>query len=232
MELFIIRHGQSGNNALEDVTKRSKDPLLTEIGEQQAECVGPYLGAGQHLDVAEKQNGRPFLDRLYCSPMIRTLQTARPIGRALGLAPEVWVDIHEQGGVFLDHGDERGVVGYPGQTRSQIQEQFPEYELPEEVGEEGWWDKGCEEIQGCHGRAIWVAAALQERIAEDTRIGLVSHGGFIDSLLKALSHQLPGNGLHYAHHNTAITRVDFSPEGRTVIRYMNRVDHLSEELVT
>ena len=241
MELFIIRHGQSGNNALEDVTKRSKDPLLTEIGEQQAECVGPYLGAGQHLDVAERQNGRPFLDRLYCSPMIRTLQTARPIGRTLGLAPEVWVDIHEQGGIFLDHGEGRGVVGYSGLTRSQILEQFPDYVLPDEVGEDGWWNRGFEEIHVCHGRAIQVARILEERAGENIRIGLVTHGGFINSLLKALENQLPGTGVYYPHNNTAITRISFPPEAwegsgnagaRLVVRYMNRVEHLSEELIT
>ena len=37
MELFIIRHGQSVNNALEDQTKRKKDPALTSTGEQQAQ---------------------------------------------------------------------------------------------------------------------------------------------------------------------------------------------------
>ncbi len=232
MEIFIIRHGQSANNALTDITRRSKDPLLTEIGKKQAEIVGPFLAQGRHLNLAERQNGRPFLDHLYCSPMIRCLQTARPIGQALGLVPEVWVDIHEQGGIFLDHGGERGVMGYPGQTRSQILEEFPDYVLPDQVGAEGWWNKGFEEIHLCHGRAIGVAHALHQRAGEERRIGLVSHGGFIDALLKALGRQLPGDGLHYDHYNTAITRVHLAPEGRVAVKYMNQVDHLPDGLVT
>ncbi len=234
MELFIIRHGQSFNNALgvEGASLRHKDPALTAIGEKQAACVAPFLAAGGHLTPGEKEDRRPAFDELYCSPMLRALQTAAPIGRELDLAPEVWVDIHEAGGIFLDHGEVEGVVGYPGQTRREILERFPAYVLPAEVGQEGWWNQGFEELHRCHGRAIGVATTLLERAAEDRRIGLVSHGGFMDALMKAFGQQLPGNGLHYLHHNTAITRIDFVANGRTNIRYMNRVDHLPQEWLT
>ena len=57
----------------------------------------------------------------------------------LDLAPEIWVDIHENGGIYLDHGDERGKVGYPGQTRAEIAARFPTIIAPKEVGENGWW---------------------------------------------------------------------------------------------
>jgi 2,3-bisphosphoglycerate-dependent phosphoglycerate mutase len=212
MEIFIIRHGQSGNNALEDVSLRTHDPLLTETGEKQAEIVGPFLAAGGHLTLAERQNGRAFLDHLYCSPMIRTLQTAQPIGQALGLAPEVWVDIHEQGGLFLDHGEEGGIESFPGQTRSQILQQFPNYILPDEIGEDGWWNRGFEGPHLCHGRAINVADTLLRRGGEKSRIGLVVHGGFMDSILKALGHQLPGDGRHYHHDNTPSPASTWGPK--------------------
>ena len=234
MELFIIRHGQSFNNALaeEHAGQRHRDPALTETGERQAECVAPFLAAGRHLAPGERAAGGPRFDELYCSPMIRALQTAEPIARELGMAPEVWVDIHEEGGIFLDHGPDGGVVGYPGQTRKEIEERFPGYVLPLEVGEQGWWNHGFEERQWCLGRAIGVASALLERASEDRRIGLVSHGGFIDALLKAFGRQLPGTGLHYSHHNTAVTRIGLAPRGGITIRYMNRVDHLPKELLT
>ena len=230
MQLFIIRHGQSGNNALLDPAGRDQDPALTPAGEQQAARAGPFIGAGNHLEPAERER-RPYLDALYCSPMIRALQTAHPIGESLGLRPEVWVDIHEQGGIFLDHGGDIGHVGYSGQTRSQIRDRFPHYVLPDRIGEDGWWNKGYEEVHQCHARAMSVAQALCQRAGEDSRIGVVTHGGFTNSLIKALWHELPGDRFAYEHRNTAITRIDVGPE-RLVMRYMNRTDHLPEALVT
>ena len=99
MELFLIRHGQSANNALPDQTLRVEDPVLTTAGELQAEQAARHLAARRHLHADVRSGARPTLDRLYCSPMIRAMQTARPIARALGLPVEVWVDIHEIGGI-------------------------------------------------------------------------------------------------------------------------------------
>ena len=86
MELFLIRHGQSTNNALEDWTQRVEDPLLTESGLRQAEHTAAHLAAGLHLHPSNRAARRPLLDRLYCSPMIRAMQTAQTIGRSLGVA--------------------------------------------------------------------------------------------------------------------------------------------------
>ena len=43
MEIYLIRHGQSSNNALGTADGRSKDPSLTEIGFQQAAITATYL---------------------------------------------------------------------------------------------------------------------------------------------------------------------------------------------
>lgn len=241
MELFIIRHGQSVNNALEDQTKRKKDPALTSVGEQQAEELACFLGDGRHLEPAERENGAPFLDCLYCSAMFRALKTALPIGKALSLNPEVWVNIHEKGGIYLDHRDGRGKLGYPGMTRSQILEQFPHYVLPEAIGENGWWNRDFEEFHLCHSRAIQVARELEARSDEDIRIGLVTHVEFINSLLKAFGNQLPGDGIRYMLNNTGVTRIGFPSEewirsgdgwAKLGIYYLNRLDHLPEALIT
>ena len=233
MELFLIRHGQSANNALADSSLRDKDPELTGLGRRQAEQVARFLAAGGHLRPEERAEDRRYLDRLYCSPMIRAMQTAEPIGLALDLAPEVWVDLHENGGIYLDHGPERGTRGYPGQTRSEMLERFPGFVIPEQVGEEGWWRDGdMEPFHRSQGRAIGVAARLREWGSGGERIGLVSHGGHLSCLLQALGGQLPADGWYYDHRNTAVTRLNFSPEGWITVAYLNRVDHLPEELKT
>ena len=245
MKLYIIRHGQSTNNALADQRQRVCDPTLTELGQRQAECVAEHLAngfdpeyvTGDTVEATSADRQHHYnISRLYCSAMYRALQTARPISRALGLTPEVWLDIHEHGGIFLEHQDERGVIGYPGKNRFEILAEFPDYILPDEVTEDGWWNpaNGKEDRSSCQGRGIKVANTLHERASngENGNIAIVSHGGFIDALLKALVNQLPGPNLFYHHYNTGITRVDFGNNGRVDIRHINRFDHLPPELVS
>ena len=107
------------------------------------------------------------------------------------------------GGIFLDHGGERGTVGYPGLTRAEIAARFPTSIPSAEVGEDGWWDAGKETDQQAQHRAIGVAADLRARAGEKTRIGFVTHGGFMSLLLSALGNQARDNGSYYEHENTA-----------------------------
>jgi 2,3-bisphosphoglycerate-dependent phosphoglycerate mutase len=177
MQLYIIRHGQSTNNASQEVN-RVQDPSLTDLGKQQAEKVADYLA--NYSDPSPSQNGHKGfgITRLYCSPMLRTLQTAQPISAALDLQPEVWVEIHEHGGIFLEYGDERGIVGFPGLTRAEIMEQFGDYLLPDVVTDQGWWNpaRGMESYVESQARAINVADMLFKQRASSERIALVTHG--------------------------------------------------------
>ena len=229
MNLFLIRHGESTNNALTDISQRVADPELTAKGRVQAERVAAYLAEGLHLTPSERTEDRPFFDQLYSSPMIRTLHTAQAIGQAMELKSEIWVAIHEMGGIFLDHGGERGTVGYPGLTRAEIAARFPTSVASAEVGEDGWWDAGKETDQQAQHRAIGVAADLRARAGENTRIGFVTHGGFMSLLLSALGNQAMDDGSYYGHENTAITRIELAP-GTTLIKYLNRTEHLPDEL--
>lgn len=243
MRLYLIRHGQSVNNALFEngryQQERQYDPDLTDTGRQQAKCVAQYLA--ESLDMPG-QAAAPFdLTHLYCSAMTRALQTAQPISEALGIKPEVWVDIHEIGGLFL--ADEDGDLrGYPGLTRAEIHAKFPGYQLPATITDNGWWDvaQGAEKPPQFLSRAVRVALALQERSTSDERIALVSHAGFMDALIKALLSQIPTHPdlLFYTHYNTGITRIDFGEsymaaiQNRLRLHYLNRVKHLPAELWT
>lgn len=244
MELYIVRHAQSINNALVDQRDRVCDPTLTELGRRQAELVARHLAGGVNLEqsvgVSEEDTSvhRRLgygINRLYCSAMHRALLTARPIAQALGLRPQVWLDIHEHGGIFLDHGEAGGLVGYPGKTRTEVLAEFPGYILPAALTDEGWWRGVTEDWPACQARAIRVAGELRQMTRQanhDERVVIVSHGGFIDALLKALLNQLPGSQVIFHHYNTAITRLDFRSDGRLDIRYLNRVPHLPPELVS
>lgn len=243
MELYIVRHGQSKNNLsmMYNHADREPDPSLTELGKKQAEAVAEHLANHINIDVWVEQTPenreimRGFgITQLYCSPMLRALQTCQPIAKALDLQPQVWTEIHEHGGQFLNYNDERGIVGFPGMTRTQIQEAFPTYQLPDSITEKGWWNPadGYEDISDCQARAIRVAKTLRLQAHSAQRIALVTHGTFADCLIKALLNLLPGDDLRFYHYNTAITRVDFRVDGITVLRYTNRVEHLSPELMS
>ncbi|MDX1522286.1 MAG: histidine phosphatase family protein [Anaerolineae bacterium] len=241
MELYLIRHAQSTNNALITQRDRVQDPPLTDIAHQQAQLVaeqvahGPNFGSMTTESVEATGGGIREglgLTRLYCSAMWRALQTTEPIGRATGLTPEVWLDIHEHGGIFLDHHDGKGPIGYPGKSRAEILERFPNYVLPDEITDKGWWNRPYEGWPECHGRAIKVVRQLLNWAETEERIGLVTHGGFMDALLKAFFRQLPSATFWYHHNNTAITRLDIYPDSRFGLRFLNRIDHLPPKLVT
>ena len=241
MDLFLIRHGQSANNALPNIRDREVDPPLTEMGERQAEMVAEYLADGETHDMKASlaTNNSRFHSRrgfgitsLFSSPMYRSLQTVRPIAKSLGLAPKIWVDLHEEGGMYLDHGADRGMVGYPGRTKSEISAEFPGYELLTGITETGWWNQGREDAPSLATRAARVSQHLQEMSANEDRVAMISHGIFMDVLLKALFGQLPGENIYYRHHNTAISRISIIPGERIEAMHLNRVDHLGPELVS
>ena len=168
--------------------------------------------------------------RLFTSAMRRALQTAAPIGQAIGMQPEVWVDIHETGGVFLDYHEGRGL---PGLKRAEMAEQFPTVRLSPEVTEDGWWNRQRETEEEWQERAARVATELRDRYAgTDEHIGLVTHGGFAAVLLYTLLGYTWPPTVIFLHLNTAITRLDFTRDGTIVMQYFNRVEHLPSELLT
>jgi 2,3-bisphosphoglycerate-dependent phosphoglycerate mutase len=245
MEVYLIRHGQSTNNALmEDNQLRVQDPPLTKVGEQQAELTAQFLQSRPNLEelVRQKVDDRDAtnhphkFDYIYCSPMLRAMQTARPIAEAFGIRPIVWPDIHEQGGIFLSR--DGVTTGYGGMTRTEILEQFPNYDLPESITEAGWYStaKGEEHFSDTMARAIRVATELRRRAQTEAdtnaKIALVTHGAFMDAIIKAVLFNLPTDRYFYWHYNTAISQLDILETGVVMVRYLNRVTHLPPELVT
>lgn len=229
MILYIIRHAQSTNNALRDGERRVCDPALTGLGQRQAQLLAQHLATGN-----DPGTGHGYgIARLFTSPMRRAMQTALPIGRALGLQPEVWIDIHEQGGIYLDHGPVRGYVGYPGMTDAEMLAECSDLVLPDGVTDRGWWTGGREEWSGCLARAEGVAATLRLWAPRDERIAMVTHGGFIDALLKVLLDDADlSDTYYYLCYNTAISRLDWTGHSGPEAPYLARVDHLPAPFVS
>lgn len=234
LHLFLIRHGESFNNALGGTTtsyddyfaRRATDPDLTEKGRQQAELLARHL--------AESDGPEGAIQRIYVSAMRRALLTAQPIAAALNAPVEVHLDIFEHGGLFSGNPRGEGTVGQPGLTRAEFAMHFPAYMLNDAVTEYGWYQGGHESLEECDMRALRVAdqLALWAEDADEVTIALVSHATFIDRLLKALLGASGANSFHFSSQNTGMTRVDFLEENRRALRYTNRTIHLQPELIT
>ncbi len=228
MRVYLIRHAQSENNILteETIHLRKTDPNLTELGYEQRDYLADFLKTAPEIN-----NTKFDITHIFCSAMHRTMLTSEPVAKALGIQPQVWVDIHEKGGMFLrEDGHDKG---YPGMTRTEILNAFPNYHVPEDtVTDAGWYDAkmGIEPETHSFYRAIKVATALQERSDSDDVLALVSHAGFMDILVKAIFNQLPSrpHTMKYYHYNTSITRIDYHGH-RPILHYMNRVDHLPHD---
>ena len=240
MILYLIRHGQSTNNLLAEQLKERPGPFPYETYMKQRVAEPPLTEMGERqANRLRNSFGDQAISRLYCSPMLRTMQTMQPVADALGTSPSVWLDLHEHGGIFHRPGTDAEAVGHPGLSRAEMSAKFPGYRL-DGVGEDGWWHGAEEDRAACLARAVRVAEALHlmaKESDEDVGIAAVSHGTFLDSLLKALLGRLPGNEIYFNHHNTGITRVDFSTSRAessmsVTIRYTNRADHLADNHLT
>ena len=246
MRLLIIRHAESSNNSIAlkldnaaYMQQRSHDPVITELGVRQAKKLAEHLTGKPPADAPAGGKGVYGITHLYCSPMLRTLQTAQPIAKALGLRPSIWVDIHEHGGMFTGnpHTGEN-FQQHMGLTRIEIARDFPDADLVDAITEEGWWKGGYEDIANCYARAIRVARDLRRRAhaelegGQKSVVAIVSHGTFIDSLIKALFSQIPENRYFYFHNNTAITCVDFAHHDTVYLRYQNRTAHLPLDMLS
>ena len=245
MELYFIRHGQSVNNAnwSNPEYQESPDPILTEIGHEQAEILAEFLKRNQPITNSKEwniQNRYGFgLTHIYTSLMERAAFTAAPIAQALDIPLIAWRDIHEEGGIYTR---EKGSTQYlPGRPRSFFMENFRTMVLPDDLDETGWWNRAFEAEEERQPRADQVFAELLTRHKDqegqpEHRVAFVSHGGFFMRLMCAIL-KLPwrqaAHGLKswFALNNCSISRFDIHKDEIT-IAYLNRTEHLPDHLIT
>ncbi len=217
MELYLIRHGQSENNARPEHL-RVEDALLTELGHQQADLLAQWVKTVE-------------LDRLFSSPFRRALQTAWPIQQASGVPVEVLVPLHEVGGCMSGPGPDN-FVGCPGIRRSELLEEFPGYQVPEEIDQTGWWkSKPAEDDQQVHQRATdvldWVR---QEFAAGQDKVGFVMHADVTRHLLNNVA-RVTSEHSHRILYNTSVTRLSIEGE-QLALELYNSISHLPMSLTS
>ena len=249
MELYLIRHGQSTNNARwETLDGRStvpvSDPTLTEKGVRQAELLAEFLAFPKENEEdfwRDPQNRHGFgLTHVYCSLMKRAIHTGSIISRRLGLPLRGLPDAHEVGGIFreLVVDDLVETSWEYGINREFLATHYPDLILAKPIDDNGWWRGGKEDSSLPLLRAQEVLNWIKERhMGSDDRLAIVTHGGFSNYLMRAMlqiSPEEPDNrklGYRLIYNNCAISRFDFI-DNRVFMVYNNRADFLTDELIT
>ena len=239
MQFYFIRHGQSENNALwrhstDYVKVRNEDPGLTEVGRQQAEFLAQFLqDTTAAIHDRDHQNIAGFgITHLYSSLMLRAVATGTIIAKTLDLPLVAWEDLHERGGIYLEDEQTGEYIGQPGKNRAYFETHYPDFVLPDSLGEAGWWNRPFEEPEQRLTRVKRFWRDLLERHGRtDDRVAVISHGGFHHDLLTAILNLPETEGHWFALNNAAMTRLDFNND-RIGLIYLNRVDFLPKELIT
>ncbi len=221
-QIYLIRHGQSANNAQPEQL-RVADPGLTETGEQQAAALAAWFA--EHP-----------LTSLYCSPFLRSLETTRPLAELKQMSVRVRSDLFELGGCYSGHelGQEKGE---PGMGRSQLARAYPSWDIDESISDSGWWNREYESWEQGKTRAVsverWLACELAQLPGSHL---LVIHADFKRLLLSTML-----NDSTLAQHNIDLAQVPLVNTGITLLEPIengwkliefNSTEHLPSHWVT
>jgi 2,3-bisphosphoglycerate-dependent phosphoglycerate mutase len=226
MRILLIRHAESENNTKQNLPKdeyhliRDSDPEITQKGRFQAERLGFYL-----------QKRKLKVKKIYCSTLVRAIQTADILHKVLKADLEIKVPIHGIGGIYF--GEEIGT----GKGRIWLNEQYPSIAVPPEITNEGWWFKKAKETRcGALERARAFAEEMKTWAIEGSRehdecVAFVSHGRFLDLLLSVLLDRKDDSKVKISHSNTGVTAFQYNKDGSHKLLYVNGADHLDEDLM-
>lgn len=227
MRFLVVRHGQSTNNLLWERTGseegRHPDTPLTPVGQTQARLLAEAVAAGL----------LPWrIDALYCSLMLRAVQTAAPLADTLDLPLLGHPLLYEVGGPYDVEKTTGEPMPYPGSSASELSRVSRRLVLPECADESGWYDAPLESAEAAKDRAAVVAAQLRDAHPDDCTVALVSHGYFSQFLFREFLGITTMTGWVEIH-NASLTLYEDRPDGAGMRALRtNWLPHLPEHLVT
>jgi len=252
MRFYFIRHAQSednvqlairGRDGMNDVDGNSSyaglqgDPELSATGRKQLDHLISFMtGKNEKQLIAEPDSQNHMtcfgITHIYASLMVRSMETADALARAFSLSPSIWQDLHETGGIWAPDEKSGQLIGQPGKNRTFFKERFPQFQLPDSLGDEGWWNRSLETSQEIKERAQRFCAELIEKHGHtNDRVVAVGHGLFYSFILNAILNIPSKSNIRFSIHNTGITRIDLI-DGIKRIVYLNRTEHLPPDLIT
>lgn len=228
LRLYLIRHGQSTNNAEPNFAKHAFEPPLTDAGVKQSEALANHLKHGSDGGALSHGYG---IHRIYVSPQLRALQTTEPIAKQLNCRPEIWVPTHERGGVVILH--HKGIQHHQGLTRTEITTQFPTFKIPYQITDKGWWH-GKDKLESndevkVRARIVANGLFIKARSSHDSGIAVVSHNTFLNFLMQLL---VKDNDTRFLHHNGGLSRIDIDSDMTTTLKYFDHTHHLDQTWIS
>jgi len=227
MQLYLIRHAESENNARPGY-QRVEDPPITAVGRLQAQYLATWTRTMK-------------IDARITSPFLRTLQTTRAIIDAadadavivpVSIGPvAIWHNVFERGGCYRGYLDDQREGGQ-GLGRSAILKHMPGAIVDDTISEAGWWGRDRETDAETLQRASDVITRLVETFGGSGKhVVAVIHAEFKRHLLAQMLHGLADAKQFGPLRNTGITKIDFDGT-RWRLDWLNSVSHLPVRLVT
>jgi len=203
VRLYLIRHGQSGNNEARLVGGPSVfDPPLTAVGEEQARRLGERMA----------QYG---VDAIYSSPLQRSYNTGLAIAKLTGHDITVIDDLQEINEPARAGADVETAPPPSGLTHAEIKRQFEQNPS---------WDTlpGSESSRHFRDRIVRAIDAIVE-VNPGKKVAVTCHGGVIQSYVAeilGLATDFP-----FYSFNASITSIR-AGGGRRVLWRLNDLAHL------
>ena len=221
MELYLIRHAESANNAL-PTYERIEDPPITPVGRLQADHLASWLST-------------LTADVLITSPFRRTLQTVLPVLKSTSHSLRVWHNVFERGGCYRGW-NESNFEGALGMGSNEILQTLGDdarrATLDDSITETGWWGgKPRETDDEAIERARDVCRRLIDTFANEERVMLLIHADLKRLMLTEMLRGDVNVESLGPIRNAGITKVN-RIDDRWQLDYFNSVTHLPAKLVT
>jgi 2,3-bisphosphoglycerate-dependent phosphoglycerate mutase len=232
MRIYLIRHGQSANNAVYAASGglvaggypgRVPDPTLTRQGHLQAACLAEAI-RDSRVPLA--------LTHLYCSLTLRAVQTVAYLADALELPVGLRDDLHEVGGIHrfdLADGSRHPVAGL---SIRDLREVCPRVVATAENDQDRPWRGGFETEADALPRARRLLSFLQQTHGRTGDVvGLVTHQYFSQFLLAEVLGLTGPPWRRFRIDNTAHVAIDFTGP-HPQVDWVNRCDHVHPDQVS
>jgi len=202
--IWLLRHGQTQYNADGRIQGRGINAPLNDKGKEQARLLAQEMQ--KRLEAADT--------RLYCSSMIRAVQTAQPLAELLGLPLNKTEALEE-----LNYGK------FEGAAFEDVEDELNQLMQEWDNGKTQVAPEGGESPQEVLNRAD---AFIQPLLAENgcKNLVIVAHGRVLRVLISAYLYKDLKHMSRIQHHNANINCLQFA-DNAFKAKIINDITHLS-----